>query len=88
MLWCIYPDGTTVGFEMANVLDRKVHRLVVQEWLVRQGRSEADAACIRDGFKDALGKGTLAVLSFRDFARTFPWFVSTLQMMAAQQVPH
>lgn len=41
-------------------------------------------ACIRDGLKDALGKETLAVLGFRDFVRTFSWFTSTLNMMAAQ----
>lgn len=32
---------------------------------MRYGRSAADVACIRDGLKDALGKGTMAVLSFR-----------------------
>lgn len=52
---------------------------------MRRGRSEADVACIRDGLKDALGKGTLAVLGFRDFVRMFSWFTSTLNMMATQE---
>lgn len=54
----------------------------VQDWLQQRGRSEADVASIRDGYRGALGKHTLAVISFRDFARTFSWFASTLQMMA------
>ena len=60
-------------------------RNCMQDWLLRQGRSEADAECIRQGYKSALGKSTLAVLSFGDFARTYAWFASTLRMMAARQ---
>ncbi len=40
---------------------------------MRNGRSEADVACIRDGLKDALGKGTLAVLSFRYLLNFLFW---------------
>ena len=55
----------------------------MQEWLVAHGRSDGDAAAIREGYKEALGKSTLAVLGFGDFARTFSWFASTLRMMGA-----
>ena len=54
----------------------------MQEWLVRAGCSDADITSIKEGFKEALGKPILAVLSFRDFARTFSWFASTLHMMS------
>jgi hypothetical protein len=56
--------------------------LAAQEWLMQHGRSEADVTSIREGFRSALGKETLAVLNFRDFALTFSWFASTLQLMA------
>ena len=59
--------------------------LPAQDWLLRQGRSEADAECIRQGYRSALGKSTLAVLSFGDFARTYAWFASTLRMMAGRE---
>jgi hypothetical protein len=56
----------------------------VQEWLQQRGRSDADVAAIREGYRVALGKDFLAVISFRDFVRTFSWFASTLQMMTEQ----
>ncbi len=48
---------------------------------MRVGCSDADITSIKEGFKEALGKPILAVLSFRDFAQTFAWFASTLHMM-------
>ena len=59
-----------------------------QEWLVRAGCSDADITSIKEGFKEALGKAILAVLSFRDFARTFSWFASTLHMMSQVEDHH
>lgn len=61
---------------------RKIYYFCVQEWLVRMGCSDADITSIKEGFKEALGKPILAVLSFREFAQTFSWFASTLHMMS------
>ena len=53
---------------------------------MRMGCSDADITSIKEGFKEALGKTILAVLSFKDFAVCFSWFGSTLHMMS--QVPN
>jgi len=46
------------------------------------GCSDADITSIKEGFKEALGKPILAVLTFRDWAQTFSWFASTLHAMS------
>ena len=55
---------------------------------MRAGCSDADITSIKEGFKEALNKPILAVLSFRNFARTFSWFASTLHMMSQVGVHH
>ena len=55
---------------------------------MRAGCSDADITSIKEGFKEALGKPILAVLSFRDFAQTFSWFSSTLHMMSQVEGHH
>jgi len=46
------------------------------------GCSDADITSIKEGFKEALGKPILAVLTFRDWAQTFSWFANTLHAMS------
>ena len=54
----------------------------MQEWLLQHGRSQQDVASLREGYMQALGRSTLAVLSFHDFAQTWGWLSSTLRLMA------
>ena len=59
----------------------------LQEWLQGMGRSEADAAAVITGFKEALGKRQMPELGFGDFARGYPWLLRTLSFMQ-QARPH
>ena len=55
----------------------------MQEWLLQHGRSQQDVASLREGYMQALGKSTLAVLTFHEFVKTWGWLNSTLGLMAA-----
>ena len=52
----------------------------MQEWLTAgQQRSNEDAQSIIDGFKRALSREALPLVTFEDFAVNYQWLAKTLQ---------